>query len=474
MIVEPSGTVEAEQLAADVRRRIADLYGLFVDDVVVAPGGTVGRTSSGKVQRAHRRVHGTSAARSGSAMLRAVTLDIRRGPARRGGGNSSGSFPPRPKCVVVGATRGAADDFVRGLARRSAATFGLTRFGLTELAARSAVSVSAAVRRAPATQAGAEAVAARAVFDAVTAGELEYFTPVASMPGFPRALARTLHELRLAGVGPDRLGRPDAATGDIGRLLARVEAELARVGVDDRAALFRRAAAAVRDGGVRWAALPIVLLDVPLDSPSDAGFVEALAGRAPDDAGHGSRRRRRHRGGAGRARRRVRSAAGRCAPRRRICFICGVTCSLSEPPPARDRAGDVRLFSAPGEGREAVEIVRRILDEAEARRAVRRDGRLPAHAAALSRTARARVRARRGARVLRSRHPAARIRPGAPSSRCCPARSRACRRGASTSICRSDRCRRSVGSRQSAAGSPSRSHRSVVPRDETVRGRADG
>src|SRR5207244_4209210 len=33
-------------------------------------------------------------------------------------------------------------------------------------------------------------------------------------------------------------------------------------------------------------------------------------------------------------------------------------------PPLRERHGDVRLFSAPGEGREAVEIVRRILDEA--------------------------------------------------------------------------------------------------------------
>src|SRR6185436_15679665 len=33
-------------------------------------------------------------------------------------------------------------------------------------------------------------------------------------------------------------------------------------------------------------------------------------------------------------------------------------------PPLRDREGDVQLFSAPGEGREAVEIVRRILDEA--------------------------------------------------------------------------------------------------------------
>jgi fatty-acyl-CoA synthase len=55
MIVEPSGTVDAEQLASDVRRRLADLYGLFMDDVVIAPGGAVGRTSSGKVQRALTR-----------------------------------------------------------------------------------------------------------------------------------------------------------------------------------------------------------------------------------------------------------------------------------------------------------------------------------------------------------------------------------------------------------------------------------
>ena len=33
-------------------------------------------------------------------------------------------------------------------------------------------------------------------------------------------------------------------------------------------------------------------------------------------------------------------------------------------PPERDALGDVRLFSAPGEGRECVEIARRILDEA--------------------------------------------------------------------------------------------------------------
>src|SRR5262249_31002440 len=36
-----------------------------------------------------------------------------------------------------------------------------------------------------------------------------------------------------------------------------------------------------------------------------------------------------------------------------------------EPPPIRKRSGDVTMFSAPGEGREAIEIVRRILDEAQ-------------------------------------------------------------------------------------------------------------
>jgi fatty-acyl-CoA synthase len=55
MIVEPNGTVGAEDIATGVRRRVADLFGLAVDDVVVAPSGAVARTSSGKVQRALTR-----------------------------------------------------------------------------------------------------------------------------------------------------------------------------------------------------------------------------------------------------------------------------------------------------------------------------------------------------------------------------------------------------------------------------------
>src|SRR5437764_12832280 len=77
------------------------------------------------------------------------------------------AHPPGAEVAIVAASRGAADDLARALARARGATFGLTRFSFTELAARAAASASAVPRRAPGTQAGAEAVAARAIFDAV-------------------------------------------------------------------------------------------------------------------------------------------------------------------------------------------------------------------------------------------------------------------------------------------------------------------
>jgi hypothetical protein len=168
------------------------------------------------------------------------------------------------------------------VAKRAVATFGLTRFSLTQLAARAAAGRITGTRRAPGTQAGAEAIATRAAFDAVTAGELAYFAPVASLPGFAKALAQTIHELRMAGIASERLAVADAAAADIGRLLARVDEQRDCAAVDDRAALFRLAAEACRAGEVRWASLPIVLLDIPLDSHVEREFVAALAARSPD------------------------------------------------------------------------------------------------------------------------------------------------------------------------------------------------
>ena len=108
---------------------------------------------------------------------------------------------------LVGASRGAVDDLARSIAAAAGATIGLHRFSLTQLAARLAAPILAAQGLAPVTYLGSEAVAARATFDAQRDAALQYFAPVAKTPGFPRALARTLQELRLAEVGAGRLVR---------------------------------------------------------------------------------------------------------------------------------------------------------------------------------------------------------------------------------------------------------------------------
>ncbi len=52
IVAEPSGTVASDILSDAIRRRIGDLCGLSVDEVVLVRNGTVARTTSGKVQRA--------------------------------------------------------------------------------------------------------------------------------------------------------------------------------------------------------------------------------------------------------------------------------------------------------------------------------------------------------------------------------------------------------------------------------------
>jgi len=282
--------------------------------------------------------------------------------------------PASSEIVIVGASRGAADDLARAAAQRAGATFGVTRCSLVELAARAArTAAGAAPRRVPGTQAGSEANAARAVFEALGANELEYFLPVAGMPGFPKALARTIHELRLAGIGGAALQEHEGApVADLSRLLARVEAQLESASIDDRAALFRAAAAQCAAGAVRLASLPVVLLDVPLDSRAEEAFVCALLAQSPDvlatipdgdvfaiaalarlgvavesletsDLRLGTSE--------------FRPETSDLSRLRRYIF-------RDERPEWREPFGDVSVFSAPGEGREAVEIVRRVLDEA--------------------------------------------------------------------------------------------------------------
>jgi acyl-CoA synthetase (AMP-forming)/AMP-acid ligase II len=56
IVAELSGMVPPDVVTDAIRREIGDLFGLYVDDVALVRSGTVGRTTSGKVQRAATRM----------------------------------------------------------------------------------------------------------------------------------------------------------------------------------------------------------------------------------------------------------------------------------------------------------------------------------------------------------------------------------------------------------------------------------
>ena len=117
------------------------------------------------------------------------------------------SFAAATELLVIGASREAADDLCRDLTRTRGTTFGLHRFTLGQYASRVAGPSLAEQGLALCTPLGAEAVAARAAFEAKRRGALSYLEPVVGCPGLPRALASTLNELRQAQVPSSALRR---------------------------------------------------------------------------------------------------------------------------------------------------------------------------------------------------------------------------------------------------------------------------
>jgi CRISPR/Cas system-associated exonuclease Cas4 (RecB family) len=259
--------------------------------------------------------------------------------------------------VIVGASRGAADDLARAVAQARGGALGLHRFSFTQLAAHLAAPVLASRGTVPVTRVGSEAVAARATFEARHEGELQYFAPVASTPGFPRALARTLNEIALARVDADALRRLPLGGADLAALLERFDAQFAAAAATDRATLFEAAAEAAD----AFQGRPLLLLDVPLESAVEF----ALARRVIQHAGPAL----------------VLVPFGDLATLDYLETL-GVKPDVLEPtvgsdltalrrnlfasrqPPERGQTGEVCVFSAPGENRECIEIARRILQEA--------------------------------------------------------------------------------------------------------------
>jgi hypothetical protein len=127
------------------------------------------------------------------------------------------------------------------LAGAAQATFGLHRFRLTQLAARLALVRLAANGIAPGSAVGAEALAVRAAYEATTHNQLQYFAPVASFPGFGRATAATVSELRAAGVPAEKLRALEESGPDDAALLDRFEQQTGEASVADRTILLETA-----------------------------------------------------------------------------------------------------------------------------------------------------------------------------------------------------------------------------------------
>jgi ATP-dependent helicase/nuclease subunit B len=271
-------------------------------------------------------------------------------------------FEPGAEVLLLGASRGSVDDLARVISLEKGATFGLHRLSFTQLAARLAVMELAARERAPTTTLGHEAVATRAAFEARSDGALEYFSPVSQTPGFPKALARTLLDLRLAAVASGDLARLPCSGTDLAALLDRVDTLLNDAGASDRASLFETAANALGSPVTGWPPMPLLLLDVPFQSEIEAQFLWKLVQQSPHvmitvPAGDASAVSQLEKRG-------VRLEIVEEAEQNDLTQLADYLFS-KDPPPERTRTGELVWFSAPGEGRECVEIARRILKEAD-------------------------------------------------------------------------------------------------------------
>ncbi|MGH7897499.1 MAG: PD-(D/E)XK nuclease family protein [Candidatus Binatia bacterium] len=265
--------------------------------------------------------------------------------------------------LVVAATKEAASELVRAHALRSpaAATFGWYRATLERVAAELAADVLAEKNLVPVTAFAAVGVVTRVVQRLRASGELGRYEPIAHTPGFPRAVAATLDELRRGGLEPEALR---AIAPELAILMARYAGALRDAGLVDRAAVFRLAVERVRSGADHaWLGVPTLFLDVEISSRAEAELVAAITERAPEALAtvpSGDERTAARLASAGFASDTAAAAACDGRLRRLQARLFEALGSHA----VETLGDDVVILSAPGESRECVEIARRLLRHA--------------------------------------------------------------------------------------------------------------
>jgi RecB family exonuclease len=272
---------------------------------------------------------------------------------------------PGTEAIVIAASREAADDLVRGISRARGALFGIHRLTLNRLAGLLAADHLNELGLAPAAGLALEATAARVVHRLKGTGALNYFEPVIDRPGFPRALARTISELRLNRVMPAALKGKGGAADALANALEEFRVEMNDAKLADRATLMQVAADSLRrKDPPRFAGIACVMLDVAIETAIESDFVAALCERAPAivatiPTGDNLTQSFLERALATK----TISSEARADP---ASSLRRLQDHLFSGPPAEELKLDssVDVASAPGELHEAVEIARRIQDEA--------------------------------------------------------------------------------------------------------------
>jgi RecB family exonuclease len=186
-----------------------------------------------------------------------------------------------PEILILAQSRGSADDFARGCCQTGTGLLGAHRTTLTGLAVDLAEAPLAHSGLSPLSGLSTEAMVAR-IIHKLKPHSIPYFHPVADTPGLARAVAASLAELRLEGVRPEQVAATGRPGQDLAQMAALFEEELAAAHAADFAILLQYAIAAARAGKHRLLGLPVLLLDVDLESALRRQFAEAVLARAPE------------------------------------------------------------------------------------------------------------------------------------------------------------------------------------------------
>jgi ATP-dependent helicase/nuclease subunit B len=184
--------------------------------------------------------------------------------------------------LIVASTRTAADELVRSICSRRGAVLGLHRFTPAQLAIEAATSRLSADGKTVLGGVAVDALAARVVHECRQRGEVRWFDSVATTPGFFRALASTLQELRLNRIDLGRLKRCGSSGQDLAAFLTELGSNLDQSGMADLAGIYVIAAGAIRSGEFPMSRCPIVFLDIAPQSSVEQEVIRALTDQSPE------------------------------------------------------------------------------------------------------------------------------------------------------------------------------------------------